>query len=423
MHRNSFQDIVPSGKRKTIRDIKKPDDYGKKSSRHLYDDEYNSKKYSRFSKFGIWIIALIAIIIFVLAFSLLFSGATINITPKQNKVLIDARFEAQREAGIGELGYEVMTIEKEASKEVVATGREEVEEKASGKIIVYNDFNSSSQRLIKNTRFETPDGLIYRIDKSVTVPGKKEVDGEVVPGSIGATVYADESGDGYNIGLTDFTIPGFKGSPRFDKFYARSKTTMTGGFKGERLTANEDDINKARNALHEQLRNQLLNDAFSQKPEGFYLFEDAVFIEFESLPETEKRSNIEIKEKAVLYGMLFDSNQFAEHIAKNTIAGFDNEKVGIIDISGLELSVFSKENNKPWEENEFLFSLIGNAHIVWLYEEEKLKNDLAGRSKDALPTILSGYPSIEKADVILWPFWKRSFPEKTSKIKVERVLE
>ena len=153
-----------------------------------------------------------------------------TITPKQNKTLVDAQFVAALDAGVGELTYEIMTIEKTDSKKIVAAGREEIEEKASGKIVIFNDFNTSSQRLIKNTRFETPEGLIYRINRSIVVPGQKTEDGEKVPGSIEVTVYADEAGDKFNISLTDFTVPGFKGSPRFEKFYARSKTPMAGGF-------------------------------------------------------------------------------------------------------------------------------------------------------------------------------------------------
>ena len=155
----------------------------------------------------------------------LFSGAKVIITPKQNRTLIDVSSVAVLDGSAEELSYEIMTIEETSSKKIAATGREEIEEKASGRIVIFNDFNTSSQRLIKNTRFETSEGLIYRINKSVVVPGQKTEDGEKVPGSVEVTVYADEAGEGFNIGLMDFTIPGFKGSPRFAKFYARSKNT------------------------------------------------------------------------------------------------------------------------------------------------------------------------------------------------------
>jgi hypothetical protein len=427
MPKNSFQDIVPP--KRTIRDIENSHTKESKPPKETesdsdYESAYgNNVRKHRSSHFALWFVAIIVVIVLILAFSLLFSGAKLSITPKQSNAIVDARFDAAINADVGELSYEIMTIEKTDSKEIPATGREEIEEKASGKIVVFNNFSSSSQRLIKNTRFETPEGLVYRINKSVTVPGQKKENGETIPGSVEVTVYADEVGDKYNTGLTDFTIPGFEGSPQFDGFYARSKTIMTGGFVGEKLTADPDDIKKAREEMQTELKKQLMNEAFSQKPDEFYLFEDTIFVEFESEGSSEKGDEVEVKEKATLYGVLFNKEQFARYIAENTIAAFDDESVEISDISALTIKVSDKANARPWEDEEFEFTVDGNVHIVWTFDEEKLKDDLAGRAKAALPTILSGYPSIDKAEVILRPFWKRSFPDKVEKIKIEQNLD
>lgn len=428
MSKNSFQDIVPPQKR-TIRDIKnsyigKLKSIKKQDGDFDYDSAYdNNIRKPRFSRFALWFVAVVVVVALAFAFSFLFSGAKVIITPKQSKTIVDGRFKAAINADAEELPYEIMTIEKTDSMKIKATGKEEIEEKASGKIVIYNNFNSSSQRLIKNTRFETPEGLIYRIDKSVVVPGQKMEGGEKVPGSIEATVYADEAGEKFNISPKDFTVPGFKGSPRFDKFYARSKTPMEGGFIGEKLTADIDDIEQAKTEIHAELQKQLLNEAFSQKPDEFYLFEDAVFVEFESEPSIESNGEIEVVEKATLYGVLFNKEKFASYIAKNTLAVFEDEPVEIADIASLTIAVSNKDEARPWEEEEFGFTVNGNARIVRTFDEEKLKSDLSGRAKAALPTILSGYPSIEQAKVVLMPFWKRSFPDKTNRIKIEKVIQ
>ena len=74
------------------------------------------------------------------------------------------------------------------------TGEEAVEVKASGKIMVYNNFSSEPQRLIIRTRFETKEGLIYRIPESIVVPGKTVKMGWETPGSKEIGVFADEPG-------------------------------------------------------------------------------------------------------------------------------------------------------------------------------------------------------------------------------------
>lgn len=420
MPKKSFNDIIPL-KRRTIRNIKNSHTEEQKSNSD-HSQEYNNTKRMRPFRFAIWFVVLIVIIALTLAFSLLFSGAKVSVVPKQSNTIVDARFTTAVNADTDELSYEIMTIEKSSSKKIKASRKEKIEERASGKIVIYNDFNSFSQRLIKNTRFETPEGLIYRINKSVVVPGQSVKNGEKIPGSVEVTIYADEVGEKYNTGLTDFIIPGFKGSPRFEKFYARAKTSMEGGFVGEKLIADAIELKGAQEELRLELKKQIINEAFSQKPDNFYLFEDTIFVEFEPMSTQESNNEVEVIEKAILYGVLFNKEEFAKHLAKNTIALFEDESVEISDINTLTLTMLNKEDSRPWKDEEFEFELKGNTRIIWTFDEDKLKQDLSGRAKKALIIVLSGYPSIEEAEAVLRPFWKRSFPDNVDKIKIQKKL-
>ena len=427
---DSFRDIIPP-ERRGIRNIEPGNRHRRRPPSPLsekYDDQppqrhLDNQGKSFFSRFGLWIIVAIIVFAFALSFSLLFSGSKIIITPFQQDVLIEGTFEAVHQDLGAPLSYELINLEQTASKMVPATGEEAVEERSRGQIVIFNDFSSAKQRLITNTRFETPEGLIYRINEPTVVPGQQEEGGKVIPGSVEVTVYADEPGESYNIGLTDFTIPGFKGGPRFDKFYARSKTTMSGGFVGARLTADEATVAGVRRELQEELSTGLIAEAQLQKPGTAYLFDNAVFITFTSLPSTDQNRQVEVKEMASFYGMLFDKFQLAEFIAANTVARFDDSSVEIDDVSTVILTVADKETLRPWEGETIPVTFSGTAHLIWLFDEDKLKADLAGRTKEALPTILSGYPSIERAKVVLRPFWKRTFPENISKINIERMLD
>lgn len=376
----------------------------------------------RASRFGFWVVALLCVAVLGFVFSIFFSGAKIVVTPKQRTVLVSAEFTAIKTPGVNELGYETMTISREGSTVVSASGEEIVTEKASGKIVVYNDYSSANQRLIKNTRFETPEGLVYRINESVVVPGQKSDGSSKIPGSIEVTVYADEAGEKYNGGLTDFTIPGFKGDPRFDDFYARSKTEMTGGFNGPRKVVSVGDKQQAKEKIESGLREQLFNEAFSQKPEGYELYEDGLFIVFEDLPYVDQGSSVEVREMATLYGVLFAKDVFAHFVAKETLAGFDNESVRLLDANSIDLKAINKEDAQPWKDDSFTFTLSGNAHIVWLFDQNQLKDDLVGKAKGAFQTILTGYPSIDEAQIVLRPFWRQTFPEKADDIKVELII-
>lgn len=260
--------------------------------------------------------------------------------------------------------------------------------------------------------------MIYRINKSVVVPGQTEKDGKKVPGSIEVTVYADEAGDGYNIGLTDFTIPGFEGSPQFEGFYARSKTEMTGGFVGEKLVVEETILEQTIDLLHERLALEVADKSTDQKPEGFITFDGMTFIRFVSEPTIDSGENVEIREKVVLYTVIFDERDLAQHVAENTLGSFDNNPVTFINKDDLKATIENKEEVEPWSDLDLSFTLVGTASIEWIFDENRLKEDLAGRNKAAIHTILGGYPSIDTAEVIIRPFWKGSFPEDVNEIEI-----
>lgn len=434
---NSFHDIIPP-ERRSIRNVTASHRPIRRSTQQIPERPESIVSRERppeppradrgirswFSRFGLWIAAGVAVIVFVLAFSLLFSGTTVTIVPKQRDVSIDGQFKSFREATTGQLAHEIVSLEKTLEKVVPATGKREVEERASGQIIIFNNFSTTEQRLITNTRFETPDGLIYRIDKPVVLPGQKVANGETVPGSIEVTVYADEPGERYNIGLTDFTIPGFKGSPRFEGFFARSRTSMTGGFAGMRLTASDEDVARTRTELRTALGSELQTQAKSETPQGFYLFSDATFITYESLPQDERNGSVVLKEKAVLHGIVYRVDELARFVATQTAAGYEGESIAIQDLEGLTYSSsVTDEVVQQWEAEAVSFSLKGSVKLIWKYDEKSLKESLAGRSKEALPTILSGFPSIQEAKVSVQPFWRQTFPSNEEKITVKQSLE
>jgi hypothetical protein len=375
-------------------------------------------------QYGVWIVALVAFVILVIAFSLFFSGSTITVIPKQADIAVSGTFTASKEPSGNALGFEVMELEEEAVRTVTGEGTEFVEERASGRIRVFNNFSEESQRLITNTRFETPDGLIYRIEGPIVVPGQvRNAEGELVPGSIEVEVYADSPGEEYNIGLVDFTIPGFEGTPQYDHFYARSISPMAGGFAGDRIAVSDEDLNVAEQELRAELEEQLKMRAQAEVPEGFYLFEDAMFYEF-GTPEIAETAPGEasVTLSGRLYGILFRESDFASALARD-VAGYEGEPVRLFTVDNLTFTP-SSTSGAPWSEESVTFDLNGNATVIWTFDAEALKRDLSGRDREAYdPIIDAGYPGIDRARISLQPFWKQTFPDNPEDIEIRIELE
>ncbi len=430
MAQNTFRDIVPpeDNKSKSIRDISRVrDPRGGKEPLKEYNNEISPTpppgrgRNGFFTRYGIWIVAVVVFVIFVVAFSLVFAGSKVVITPKQKDITVSGQFSAFLEPETGQLPYEIMKLKESATKAVKASGKRRVEERASGKIMIFNDFSAKTQRLVTNTRFETPEGLVYRIHDPIEVPGqRKSSNGELLPGSIEVVVFADEPGEKYNIDLTDFTIPGFKGSPQYKKFFARSKTAMSGGFVGNRPIVSDTTLADTASELRSNIEEKLKTQANADKPDTFYLFDGAIFFEWGKPEIVESEgSQALVKQSGILYGVLFPKQDFSQLIAKATIAGYDGESVRLDSIKGISLSVSPDPESLPWQENLFTFNLEGSARIIWVFDEEQLKDDLAGRPRAALPTILEGYPGVDKAKAVLRPLWKQTFPVNPEKISVE----
>lgn len=423
MAKKILDDIISTSKN-SIRRVS----VNREESRNKVDEEIPSppkiRREKRASSFGLWFIALIIIVFLFFLFSIFFSGVKVMVYPQKASVQLDENFVLTKDSGKSNtIQYEIMTLNKEGSKTVKANGEEYVEENASGTITVFNNFDSKDQRLIKNTRFESSDGLIFRIKNSIVVPGIKQVNGKSIPGSVDVKVYADEPGEKYNIGLADFTIPGFKGDPRFNKFYARSKTNMVGGFVGNIKIVSDVDKEAAVNQIHSEVEKEILSEVQTQIPKDFILFNDLIKITFEPLPNSNMDSNtVLIKEKATLSAVILSKQELAKFIAQAKIEKYTGEDVEIMNLDKLTISVVDKEVDVS-RKGDININIKGDAQIVWVYDEDMLKSDLIGKNKKDFDVILSKYKGIDRAELVLRPFWKRVFPDKPESIEIQRVLE
>lgn len=387
-------------------------------------DEFEIEESAPFSwgRVFLWGVAFVFLILLGLALSASFTGVTITVTPKTELVSVSHEFTASR-AATSNLGFEAVPISETAETTIPADTTKKVVEKANGSIVVYNNFSEKPQRLIKNTRFETADGLIYRISQSITVPGKAVKNGRTLPGSVEATVYADSPGKEYNIPPSDFTIPGFKSDKaRFAGFYARSKTPMTGGFDGIVRTPSDDALLKARTALRADLDKRVAKKLQGSVPENFILLDGALAVKHESpIPEGRGANLATVRETATGAAYIFKREDMAQAIAGAMFPSHEaSAPVEIPELQTLVLHLKDSLGANPAHVEALRFNLDGTARVVWLYDEAKLRSAIAGKQKAELAGILAGFPTIERVDLVMRPFWSRSFPENPRKISFER---
>lgn len=364
--------------------------------------------------------AVVLILIIGLFVVDMISSSTLKITPRQQFLDITSQIKGTKSVG-GDMLIEMISFKKVSEMTGPTTGMKDVSKKASGTIVIYNAYSSDSQMLIRRTRFEAPDGKIYRIPSTITVPGAEIKDGKIVPSSIEVEVFADKAGDEYNRGLTDFTIPGFKGTARYSKFYARSKTEIAGGFIGVKQVATEEDIERVTMALKQQIKDEIFVEYNKQIPEGFVLLDDAYKItyneELVSPPVDGDGTEVLVRLSGIFSGLLFSRDAMSDSLAQAYLGNTVTDKVSIENINDLNKSITSID----FERGEMVIAINGRAHMVWDLDEESLKKDFLEKEKSVME-IFNSYEVIEKAEVVFWPSWWHLIPRKIDKIHIERVL-
>jgi hypothetical protein len=361
-----------------------------------------------------WISIVAVVVVFAvigLLLSTLFSGASVVVYPRTATINPSTELSAQPNAPAGSLSYQVMTISVSGTTSVPASGTQKVSRQASGSITIYNSFSKDSQRLIANTRFEAPDGKIYRIHDSVVVPGMQGT----TPGSASIMVYADSPGTEYNRGQTRFTIPGFKNDPRYTKFYADA-ASISGGFIGDEPAVASADLEAAKGAMATKLNDAAQKSLASQIPEGFILINNANQSTLSDLRQTPDGSGkASLSQTLTMSAALVRLSDLAAYVTSKSVENYGGEAVQFADPSAVSFA--AAPNTKPIGKVSFTMS--GATNVVWQYDDNAVKTAIAGKNKSQFESIIASFrPALTGAEVTLRPFWKSTFPSDLDKIKV-----
>ncbi|MBP6925765.1 MAG: hypothetical protein KBC22_01760 [Candidatus Pacebacteria bacterium] len=361
-----------------------------------------------------WILVLVVIGLVVWT---LLGRARITITPDQSQVEGNVTLAASKEISTSGLEYKVIMLDDIVTQSVPAGEATFVEEKASGTIVIYNE-EASAQRFIEETRFETPEGLIFKLPKgqAVTVPAKRGT----TPGSLEVTVYADEVGERYNIPAGDFVIPGWREtkSPKFTTQYARAKTPMSGGFSGMKRTVTEVEQIKTQQEVRNLLTKRLEAEAMAQIPQEFIFFPHLANITFTSLApgESDEVDRVLLREQGNLYGLLFHRGELSELLAKELVPHYQGEPIMVTNFDELDIQLVSPEVVGP-EASTVQITVSGNVAFEWQIDTEAIKASTIGIAKKDFNATMAEFTGIYKAHLATSPVWLWSW----SKVLVEVV--
>lgn len=373
-----------------------------------------------------WVIGLLALsfLVFVLCTTFVFPHAKVTVFPAKSTK--SAAFTLTVDKDIASVGAEkdlipaeIFSLEKEKSQQFAATGKKETESKAQGTIKIYNAYSSEPQTLVRTTRFLSKQGKLFRIPETVVVPPAKVDNGEITPTYVEAKVNADEPGADYNIDPSRFTIPGFKGSPKYDGFYAVSEEAMTGGQVGETSYITEEDKEKAVGKLKESLLQEAKTELQEQIAKDLTIVDEALAAEIESsqtepkIGEEAQKFTLTLKAQAQAFAF---RPQYVEKLVEAKIkAQVPSDHILLEDT----LTINYKDPILNFEKGKGTLKVAAKEDLAWEVKEDKLKKILAGKNEVQSRKAVAGFPEIKTLRVKLWPFWLASIPDDESRINIE----
>ncbi|HEY1037336.1 MAG TPA: hypothetical protein VGE62_02030 [Candidatus Paceibacterota bacterium] len=386
-------------------------------------DEESFESWNRNNKGGnwkTWTAVGLAGVAALFLLSIQFASATIRINPVKHEVAVNSS-----RMYLNEVAHRTVDVSAEASITVQAKGTAKVDRRASGTVVLYNAFNSAEQKLVANTRLETPEGLIFFLENPVTIPGQKTINGKATPGSVEAKVVASQSGEKYNVGLKDFKLVAYRGSDRYDKIYGRTKTSIGNGYVGEVPNVATGEVasttRQLRDTLMEKLKAEALKAADSAKGEVFV--DEAIVAVFETTKQeiSKDGTTLTLSQKATAKAVLFDKSAVSAFLIKSR----DQEEATSTDIvyTGNLDKLFVKfpTDTTPEDlskENVYVMTS-GTSTITSSIDTGRISKAVSGLTREQAIPAIKKLVELESIEVSIRPWWKSSLPAASKRVYVE----
>lgn len=330
---------------------------------------------------------------------------TITVLTKQDQKPITFSARVGTESGDNAIGGKVYTSPFVYSEEFTPTGSSQVEDVATGKVVMHNT-TGANVTLVKTTRLLSENEVLFRLSNQVVIPANGEIE---------ADVYADKKGSASNIGPSKFTIPGL--SPEKQKvIYAESSAPMTGGMKTI-VSLGTDDIENAKNEYRQKIK-QEFEKTLPEKEQGV---ERKIGVYEENI--LSDRSVGEVVSSFKIYGtstlvVAEYKTQDLLKLANSETEKSINPKIERYQILSNAPKVSENIIYKPTESVAEMKVTQDIAEMMDSNSETLLPSNFFGKSKDEIERYVMALDHVAGVEVKFSPAWVSTAPAASDRVTV-----
>ncbi|MFH1656340.1 MAG: hypothetical protein ABH956_01035 [Candidatus Nealsonbacteria bacterium] len=419
-------DIIPSDKKNIFHKKQEVFEYEKKEPNQEIKLSNNPKNKLKKNIFKTLVFSFVFLILIGVFGFFIFSKTEIEIWPKTEILTLKKQFvidleEEELDIENGIIPGKIFSNQKTGFQDFFSSGESLKKGKAKGIIKVYNEYSTSDQGLLKNTRFVSVDGKLFKSVKKETIPGGKYENGKLIPGEIDIEIEAAEVGDEYNIEPSTFSIPGFAGTVKYTSFYGKSFSPMKGGFEGEIPQVVQSDLDKSRSILKEKLEKESFDFLKTALPTGFILLDETIFQEIveekysEEVGSSAEAFNLNMKIESS--GVIFKKSDM-EDFSKNLI-NLNIEENKKFQEESLDINYFIESNDRGEDKSQVVLNIEIKVKVYQDIDLDALKKILLGKSFQEVETSLDDKFEIIKTEIKPGPFWIKKMPEDMDKVEIK----
>lgn len=351
------------------------------------------------------------LLLFFVGLYVIFPYTVVSVKPKGQTLASDLDLSGDAslrsvDAVAGTFPVRLIVVEDQRTETFSASGTDAAAgQKARGTVTLYNAYSADSQRLVATTRLLAADGKLFRLVKDVTVPGMAVTDGTTVVGAIETEVIADQSGEEYNIAPTRFSVPGFQGTAKYEKFYAESKQPMSGGntIGGTLTTVSVSDLAQAKRTVEENMEKELREKMRAQQKEGEVLLENAM----EKIIVTSE-SSVAAGTAAQTFGytarVRLRAIVFSEQSIRSAAhATLTQRNTTNLPIDPAAIMVEYGAMIPYFDEQKITLNAKVTSQLSPVINEESFTDLVRGKNQDQIRDLLHTMPEIESLTFSFWP--------------------
>ena len=377
------------------------------------------------SRLALWGIGggITTMTVLVILVSLIFARVSLTLKPKVEEVALGNMILSldNKVSGILVpqlvLPAELLIFKRSVAEDFVVSGRKFVEDRAKGRARVYNRFSSSPQSLVASTRFVTDSGVLYRTPKGITVPGARIEEGKIVPQFVEAELVADEAGEVGNLsGEVTLQIPGFKGSPKYEGFYAVAHAGFSGGFRGETAVVSREDIKRAEEGVTQKVYRELEDEMRRNIPEGFKILDSVREIQITNINVPGEMARLErftAYTAASGRALIFKEEDVLE-LLQGFILKDDLTRKLIRSSASFSYQVSTVD----FDKGRAVVALGGSIKTKAVLPHEEIAASVVGKKEGSMIEVLKNRGDLSAFKISFFPPWISKAPSDASKVRI-----